>query len=132
MIDIEHQPIDQRLVPEAIKGITITTPRILFKTNSFPDPNEWRDDFTALSPELIGYLADHDIILVGIDTPSIDPAKATPLTSHFAVAQHNMAILEGIVLTNVPAGNYNLIALPLKLKDADASPVRAILIENNE
>lgn len=119
-----------RLYPEDITTI-ITEPRVLFHTESFPDPNTWRDDFTALSPELIHYLAQKNVLLVGIDTPSIDPAPATILLTHEAVYAHNMAILEGITLTHVPEGAYHLIALPLKLKDSDASPVRAILLKSD-
>jgi arylformamidase len=101
--------------------------RVLFNTGSFPDPNEWRDDFNALSPELIHHLADLGVVLVGIDTPSVDPATSKALESHQALYARNLAVLEGIVLTGVPDGLYTLSALPLRLKDADASPVRAIL-----
>ena len=65
--------------------------------------------------------------LVGIDTPSIDPANDQELESHLAVHKNNMAILEGIVLDKTPEGLYELIALPLKIEGADATPVRAIL-----
>ena len=65
--------------------------------------------------------------LVGIDTPSIDLAKDKILESHLCVHKNNMAILEGIVLDQVPTGVYELIALPLKIEGADATPVRAIL-----
>ena len=66
--------------------------------------------------------------LVGIDTPSIDPERDKDLLSHQAVFQNDMAVLEGIVLDSVPDGVYTLIALPLKLRGADASPVRAVLV----
>ena len=64
---------------------------------------------------------------IGIDTPSLDPQDSKTLDAHHAVRVHKMAILEGIVLDAVAEGDYELIALPLKLKDMDASPVRAIL-----
>ena len=67
--------------------------------------------------------------LVGIDTPSIDLADDKILESHQAVFENDMAILEGVILDDVPVGVYTLVALPLKLRNADASPVRAILIE---
>lgn len=100
--------------------------RVLFKTKSF-DPNTWRDDFVSLSPEVIYALADRGVILVGIDTPSVDPATSKELESHKAILKSNMSILEGLVLDDVKPGEYQLVALPLKIKDADASPVRAIL-----
>ena len=67
--------------------------------------------------------------LVGIDTPSIDPVNSKTMDSHHIVQKHSMAILEGLVLDEVDAGDYELIALPLKLTNLDASPVRAILRE---
>lgn len=106
----------------------VLAPRVLFYTGSFPDPNQWREDFNSLSPELIEYLAGAQVCLVGIDTPSIDPASAKNLESHQAVARHGLSILEGLVLEAVPEGLYHLVALPLPLKDLDASPVRAILL----
>ncbi|MEM6731002.1 MAG: cyclase family protein [Myxococcota bacterium] len=103
--------------------------RVLFATESFPDPNAWNDDFASLSPELVDWLAGHGVRLVGIDTPSVDPATSKQLESHTAIARHDMAILEGVVLEDVRPGLYTLAAFPLKLAGADASPVRAVLIE---
>ncbi|MGZ3689604.1 MAG: cyclase family protein, partial [Bdellovibrionota bacterium] len=80
-----------------------------------------------LSAELIDALAAKGVILVGIDTPSVDPAEDQALETHQAIARHNLANLEGIVLDQVPEGIYELTALPLKLQGADASPVRAVL-----
>jgi len=109
----------------------IIAPRVLFKTNSFPDPNKFNEDFNSFSPELIDYLNEKKVILVGIDTPSVDPFADKVLKSHNRIALYNMAILEGIILKNIKNGTYNLIALPLKIKDADASPVRAVLIKED-
>lgn len=117
-----------RILPSDLAKINIKAPRILFRTLSFPNPNQWTNDFTALSPKLIHFLASKKVKLVGIDTPSIDPADSKQLESHQAVYQNNMAILEGLVLNEVPDGCYQLIALPLKIKDGDASPVRAVLV----
>jgi arylformamidase len=116
-----------RITPEDIK-VNITAPRILFKTNSFTDPDLWNEDFTALCPELIYFLKKNGVVLVGIDTPSVDPATDETMISHKAIYENDMAILEGIVLTQVKPGNYQLIALPLRIEGADASPVRAILL----
>ena len=108
--------------------VKITAPRVLFRTDSFPNPNEFNTDFSALSPQLIDQLATAGVCLVGIDTPSVDLFDDKVLLSHNAIASNDMAILEGVVLAGVPDGVYNLIALPLKLAEADASPVRAVLI----
>lgn len=105
----------------------IQAPRVLFATGTFPDPENWNSDFAALSPELIDHLAFQGVRLVGLDTPSVDLMEAKELISHTACKQHDIAILEGVVLNDVPDGVYELIALPLKLEGFDASPVRAIL-----
>lgn len=104
-------------------------PRLLLHTGSFPDPERWNEDFAALSPELIAWLHDeHGVFLVGIDTPSVDPQDSKALESHQALADRDMAVLEGLVLEQVSPGPYTLLALPLKLDGADASPVRAALL----
>jgi len=118
----------ERIYPEDIASVEIQAERILFCTNSFPNPDEWNSDFNSLSPELIRFLAKKNVQLVGIDTPSVDPEDSKKLESHQAIFETNMCVLEGIILNEVPQGLYTLIALPLKIKDADAAPVRAILV----
>jgi arylformamidase len=117
----------ERIGPAHLPG-PLTAPRVLFYTGTYPNPERWNDDFASLSPELVDFLANHGVVLVGIDTPSIDLSEDKVLLSHNAVANHDLAVLEGIVLEGVEPGNYTLIALPLKLEGADASPVRAILV----
>lgn len=101
--------------------------RVLIATGTFPDPERWNDDFAGLTPALVDYLHAHGVRLVGIDTPSVDLIASKDLPAHQAVLRHDMAILEGLVLGEVPAGRYDLIALPLRLEGFDASPVRAVL-----
>lgn len=121
-------PRGTRIMPDQVKA-EIATPRILFATGSYPDPTIWNGDFAALSAELIDMLGAKGVITVGIDTPSVDLFSSKDLPSHHAILKHNMAILEGLVLNNVPEGRYELIALPLPLVNFDASPVRAVLRE---
>jgi arylformamidase len=116
----------QRIHPKDVQA-TITQPRVLLHTGSFPDPDTFNDDFVSLSPELVHWLDAQGVLLVGIDTPSVDPFSSKELESHKALAATQMANLEGLVLTHVEPGEYTLIALPLPLADADASPVRAAL-----
>ncbi len=118
----------RRILPADLAGIPIQAPRILFKTLSFPNPDVWNEDFASLSAPLIANLAKLGVRLVGIDTPSIDPANDKILESHQAVHENDMAILEGIVLEHVAVGLYQLIALPLPIRGADATPVRAVLL----
>ncbi len=102
-------------------------PRVLVATGSYPDPSVWTAEFTALEPAAIDWMAGSGVMTVGIDTPSIDPAESRDLPAHAAVARHGMTILEGLRLEGVPEGDYELIALPLRLVGFDGSPVRAVL-----
>ena len=115
-----------RIVPSGLRS-EVTVPRILFATGTYPDPENWNSDFAALSVELIDFLHERDVITVGIDTPSVDLFESKDLPVHKTMLRHNMSILEGLVLKDVPEGVYELIALPLRLVGFDASPVRAVL-----
>lgn len=108
--------------------VPVEAPRVLFRTGSFPDPERWTPDFASLSAELIESLHAQGVRLVGIDTPSIDPQESEDLPAHRAAADHDIAILEGLVLEHVTPSRYTLAAFPLRLEGADASPVRAVLI----
>jgi arylformamidase len=89
----------------------------------------WNPAFTAYAPEAVEWLAARGVKLIGIDTPSVDPADSKALHSHQQLRRLALRVLENLVLDDVPAGDYELIALPLKLQGACASPVRAILRE---
>ncbi len=103
--------------------------RVLFRTfDSFPH-EAWDSGFTAIAAETIEWLAVQGVMLVGTDAPSIDPQDSKTMDAHKAVLRADMRILEGLVLDEVPEGRYDLIALPLPIEGADASPVRAILRE---
>jgi arylformamidase len=108
----------------------IRAPRVLLATGTFPDPEHFNTDFAALSPTLVEDLHRQGVMLIGIDTPSVDPFDSKELPAHNMFLKHDMAILEGLVLADVPEGLYELIALPLKLAGFDASPVRAVLRQN--
>lgn len=117
----------QRLTPADLGPIR--APRLLLSTGTYPDPERFNQDFAALTPELVEHVHAQGGRLIGIDTPSVDPFESKDLPAHHAFLRLDMAILEGLVLGDVPAGLYELIALPLKLVGFDASPVRAILRE---
>jgi arylformamidase len=86
-------------------------------------------ELPAFAPETITWLADHGVRLVGTDSASVDPANSKTLDSHQVLRQRGLRVLENLLLDDVPEGDYELIALPLKLSTADASPVRAVLRE---
>ncbi len=102
-------------------------PRVLVRTYRRMPVDRWDPALAAYAPQTIERLADHGVRLVGIDTASIDPADSKTLESHQVVRRRGLRVLENLWLDEVPEGDYELIALPLKLMSADASPVRAVL-----
>jgi arylformamidase len=104
-------------------------PRVLLRTYRRAPLDRWDSAFTAVDAATIDLLHAHGVRLVGIDTPSLDPEQSKTLDAHQRVRACGMAILEGIVLDEVAEGDYELIALPLKIRGGDASPVRAVLRE---
>lgn len=102
-------------------------PRVLLRTYATAPQRAWDPDFPAIAAATIDLLAAHGVRLIGTDAASLDPQQSKTLDAHHAVRRHGMAILEGVVLDAIAPGDYELIALPLKLAGMDASPVRAIL-----
>jgi arylformamidase len=104
-------------------------PRVLVRTYAQAPVDTWDPALAAFAPETVERLADLGVLLVGIDTASIDPADSKTLPSHQVVRRRGLRVLENLLLDGVPEGDYELIALPLKVTTADASPVRAVLRE---
>jgi arylformamidase len=103
--------------------------RVLVRTYERAPVARWDPQLAAYAPQTIEKLAALGVRLVGIDTASIDPAESKALPSHQVIRRLGLRVLENLVLDDVPEGDYELIALPLKLMTADASPVRAVLRE---
>jgi arylformamidase len=144
-------PAPPLVLPEHLAGIDLADPpRLLLKTGSVPrgwtDPlGDERDEqderaeragppvfpeqFSAISPELARALGEAGALLVGLDSPSVDPFDSKDLAAHHALVAGGVVNLEGLLLADVPPGLYELIALPLRLEGLDASPVRAVLRE---
>lgn len=104
-------------------------PRVLVRTYERAPVDRWDGALAAYAPGTIERLAALGVKLIGIDTASIDPADSKTLDSHQVIRRLGLRVLENLVLDEVPEGDYELIALPLKLVTADASPVRAVLRE---
>ena len=125
--------VDKRnapLLPDDFAGHDFTdAQRLLIHSHvsNLPD-DQWATDFPYLSAELVAWLSTtFNIRLIGLDSPSVDAFDSTDLPSHHALKQHNMVNLENLLLRDVPDGDYELIALPLKIDGVCGSPVRAIL-----
>lgn len=105
-----------------------TAPRLLLKTGTSGSRERFDDSFAGLDPSLASELAERGVVLVGIDTPSVDPYDDHAYAAHRALVRAGVAWLEGLVLAHVPAGRYELSALPLRVEGGDGSPVRAVLV----
>ncbi|MEY4978298.1 MAG: Kynurenine formamidase [Pseudomonadota bacterium] len=101
-------------------------PRVLVRVYQ-RQPDQFDHALPAFAPDTVALLADLGVKLIGIDSASIDPADSKTLPSHQLIRQRGLRVLENLLLDDVPEGDYELIALPLRLSTADASPVRAVL-----
>lgn len=147
--DIAHVPLDAYIGPAQLIDVSALGPRriavedvaerlrpdtrrLILKTFSTFPTDHWPIAFATPSPELIALLAGQGGVLIGVDAPSLDPETSKDLPAHHAVRRAGMAILEGLVLDEADEGLYEVIAPPLKIEGADASPVRAVLRPLNE
>lgn len=117
------------LYPDDFRHVAMTgAQRLLVHSHVSDLPDQlWPEAFPYLSVELIEWLAGHAIRLIGLDSPSVDAFDSKALPCHHALKAHGMVNLESLLLRDVPDGDYELIALPLKLDLACGSPVRAVL-----
>ena len=128
LVDVRHAAVRIEMGDvdwDAVAGAE----RVIFRTYDRFPADVWDSDFTAIAPEVVARLREGGVRLVGTDAPSLDPETSKTMDAHHEILAGDMRILEGLVLDDVPPGDYELIALPLKIAAADASPVRAILRE---
>lgn len=117
--------IDAALVEEVLSRGPVE--RVLFRTGCWTDPEVFPTEFPAPEPDAARALVGAGVRLVGTDAPSVDPFHSRELETHNVLGAGGVAILENLMLAGVPEGRYELVALPLRLAEADASPVRAVL-----
>ncbi|MED3561801.1 arylformamidase [Bacillus xiapuensis] len=106
-----------------LDGVT----RLIIRTDSWEDRQQFPSVIPEIEPELASYLAGCGVRLIGLDLPSVDPIDSKELAAHHELTRHEIHILEGLVLDQIDPGEYELAALPLPLVEGDGSPVRAIL-----
>jgi arylformamidase len=120
------------LGPDAIDGVDFSRiRRVLFRTRETVDATVFPARCAHVAPALARCLAGAGALLLGTDAPSVDPVDSKTLEAHHALGAGRVAIVENLVLDGVAAGEYTLVALPLRLVEADSSPVRAVLIEGD-
>lgn len=107
------------------------TPRVLFRTDVWTDPQVFPRDWPTMEEGLPDWLASQGVQLVGFDVPSVDKLDSKKLPVHLACFRANLLILESTDLREAAPGIYVLIALPLRIRGGDGSPVRAVLRASN-
>ena len=127
VIDVRGRPIIR--VEDLARFDLSATPRILLRTDGWPDHSRFPDSIAVLEESVPDYLREQGVTLLGLDVPSVDQIDSKDLPIHHALGSRGIMILESVDLTRVEPGVYELIALPLKIVGADGSPVRAILRE---
>ncbi|HEY9577394.1 MAG TPA: arylformamidase [Pseudobacillus sp.] len=125
VIDVSHL---RKIGAEQMKALPIKgAERLLLKTMPTSKPEIFPEEVAPLDPDLGPLFKEQNICLIGVDVPSVDTLDSKEMAVHHSFHQNNIHILENIILDHVTPGDYELIALPLPIEGADASPVRAVL-----
>lgn len=104
--------------------------RVLFKTRNssfWPESKTFHEDFVYIESDAARRLVELGVQLVGIDYLSVERFNFDEPTTHLVLLGANVIIVEGLALRDVPPGDYELLCLPLKIKDGDGSPARVVL-----
>jgi arylformamidase len=125
IIDVSsHMRIDREVLSQFnLDGIT----RLLLKTSVPNNPTLFPENIPFITSDSAAFFKEKGIRLIGVDVPSVDPLDSKEMEGHHALYHNGIHILENVMLDHVKPGDYDLIALPLPLEDADGSPVRAVI-----
>jgi len=138
---VESIPLERLIGPAEVVAVTAdvvapehlpagwspAAPRLLLRTDSHPLDAPIGPGSAALDARLVHWLADRNVVLVGIDTPSVDPFSRDDLPAHRALRARGMTWIEGLWLGGVAPGRYQLVALPMAIVGADAAPARVVV-----
>jgi arylformamidase len=133
--EVVEVPNDSLVIDDAFiaENCEPGTPRVLFKTRNSAFWKEtgagFRTDYTYLEPRAAARLVEQGTKLVGIDYLSIEQFKSDSFQTHHVLLSNDVVIVEGLDLSGVPAGKYELICLPLRIRggSGDGAPARAVL-----
>ena len=127
VFDIKNK---EKIDVEDLKPLEIENcERVIFKTinSTYWKRAKFTKDFVYITKGAATYLAENNVKLIGIDYLSIDQFDNMHADAHHILLKKGVIIIEGLDLNKVKPGNYELIALPLKIKDGDGSPARVVL-----
>ncbi len=137
--EVVEVPDDILVIEESLVNAKLPrdVERVLFKTRNSAfwrrQDNGFREDYTYIDPEAARRLVELGIKLVGIDYLSVEQFNSSGFETHHVLLSQNVVILEGLNLSDVPGGTYELLCLPLKIAggSGDGAPARVILRELN-
>ncbi len=124
---IGREHLDAAKIPPGVRRLLLKT------TNS--DKNllsnrDFQEKYVSLSPEGARWVVDRGVQLIGIDYLSVEAFNYVNQDTHRVLLGNRLVILEGIDLSQIESGSYNLFCLPLKLARGDGAPARAVLVED--
>ena len=127
-------------IPDAVQSIDAAelnrhewkgVPRVIFRTRSslrgWMASSTFHRDFAYVAPDAAQLLADAGVQLVGIDYISAEQFGAPAPRTHQILLGKGIPIVEGLALGGVPAGDYDLIVLPIKVAGHEGAPARAVM-----
>ncbi|MGD2217920.1 MAG: hypothetical protein PVJ64_14275, partial [Gemmatimonadales bacterium] len=106
----------------------LEAPRLLVRAVPDLRPEKFASDFPPLAPGAADALARSGLRLYGTDAPSVDPVQSAAMSAHRVLGAAGIPIIENLDLSAAEPGEYDLIALPLRMVEAEAAPVRAVLL----
>jgi arylformamidase len=124
----------EAITAEALESMSLPSDanRIIFRTSNSRlwsrGETEFQEDFVAVTEDGANWLVDHGIQLVGVDYLSVAP-YGDSVPTHTILLRTGVVVVEGLDLSAVPRGFYDLYCLPLKLLGSDGAPARAVLIQ---
>ncbi|WP_017547720.1 arylformamidase [Salinicoccus carnicancri] len=124
VIEVRNREI---ITKEELESFDIRGTVLLVKTKERAEQDVFPETVPVLDEEAVEYIAGKGVRLFGVDVTSVDPVDSKTLDIHHKLHENDIMIIENTVLEAVGGGYYDFIALPLKIRGADGSPVRAVL-----
>ena len=122
--------VSERIERDDLEALDLSDDlRVLLKTRMSGQLRQpaFQEDHTHLSPDAAAYLAQIGIKLVGIDYLSIEKFGSHDYAAHRALLTAGVVIVEGLDLSEVEAGEYEMACLPLRVVGAEGAPARVVL-----
>lgn len=132
---VGYLPDVEQIFPTDLEGLEIPqqTKRLLLRTRNSQlwtqGAREFTPDYAALTPKAAEWIVKRGVWLVGVDYLSVQRFHDAEPTTHKVLLEAGVVILEGLNLSTIAPGSYQLLCLPLKLAGCEGAPARAVLVE---